>query len=111
MVEILKFDDVDKIEDIELKKYAQYSLDRLPDDYCYPEYGYFIIIENLDEIEGYKTKFTNFTLPSFENGLLDMIEIVEHKANIVEIVILIDNDFSVSLIMYQSIISDKLIHF
>ena len=51
MIEILNKTDVNKIQDKQLKDYLEYSLKRLPENFDYPNDGYFVIIENQDEIK------------------------------------------------------------
>lgn len=105
MIEILDKKDIHKVHDKELKDYLIYSLNRLPDDFEYPEHGSFIIIENIDELKRNPIKFKTCELQSIENGLLDSIEIVEIKDNVIEIVFIIHNDFAVSLICNKELFS------
>jgi len=105
MIEILDKTDIHKVHDKELKDYLIYSLNRLPNDFEYPEYGSFIIIENIDELKRNPIKFKTCELQSLENSLLDDIEIVEIKDDVIEIVFIIHNDFGVSLICKKEIFS------
>lgn len=115
MIELLNKGDVSLIMNPALKEYATYSFERLPSDFVYPEYGYFIIIEHFDELLQNPLPFSKCKLPSFNDGLLDYIELVEQKGDILEIVILVNNDFGVSLILESKIapkeILDKLLQY
>lgn len=109
MIELLSKSDVSLIANSALKEYAIYSFDRLPSDYIYPDYGYFIIIEHFEELLLNPLPFTKCKLPSITDGLFDYIELVEQKCGILEIVILVDNDFGVSLILKLKIIPNEIL--
>lgn len=115
MIELLNQGDVSLINTPALKEYALYSFDRLPSDFVYPEHGYFIIIEHFDELLQNPLPFSKCQLPSFNDGLLNYIELVEQKVDVLEIVILVDNDFGVSLILESKIVPaeilDKLLQY
>ena len=51
MIPILCLDDVELVEDEVIKQGLLKEFARLPDDYKYPEYGYFIVIESAEELE------------------------------------------------------------
>ncbi len=115
MIELLNKGDVSLIKNPALKEYAIYSFDRLPSDFVYPNYGYFIIIEHFDELLKNPLPFTKCQLPSFNDGLLNYMELVELKEGILEVLILVDNDFGVSLILESKIVPteslDKLLQY
>ncbi|NBK99631.1 MAG: hypothetical protein EOM50_16770 [Erysipelotrichia bacterium] len=115
MIELLNQGDVSQIMNPALKEYATYSFERLPSDFIYPDYGYFVIIEHFDELLQNPLPFSKCKLPSFNEGLLDYIELVEQKKDVLEVVILADNDFGVSLILESKIVPkeilDKLLHY
>lgn len=115
MIELLNKGDVSLIKNPALKEYAIYSFERLPSDFVYPEYGYFIIIEHFEELLKNPIPFSKCKLPSFNDGLLDYIELVEQKGDVLEVVILANNDFGVSLILESKIVPkeilDKLLHY
>ena len=50
-------EDVSKITDPVLREGVEKEFERLPDDYRYPEYGYFIVIEELEELTKYTLYF------------------------------------------------------
>ena len=115
MIELLNKGDVSLIKNPALKEYAIYSFERLPSDFVYPEYGYFIIIEHFDELFQNPLPFSKCKLPSFNDGLVDYIELVEQKEDVLEIVVLVDSDFGVSLILESKIVPkeilEKLLHY
>ena len=104
MIEILKPTDVGQVHDEKLKAYLTYSFNRLPDDYLYPDYGYFVIIESQIELEAEPIHLTHSTISS----LFEYIEMVEEKNGVIEIVQVLDSDFGVSLIMKREIVTDAL---
>ena len=99
MIEILNKTDVNKIQDKQLKDYLEYSLKRLPENFDYPNDGYFIVIQTLDELQTNKINLTNHSLNGINNGLLDDINMVEIKDEIIEILVFVDNDISLSFVM------------
>lgn len=106
MIEILHRSDIEKIVDDRIKDYLLYSFLRLPEDYIYPDYGYFVVIESIKDLESDLIKLSTISLPNIENGLFDDIELVEIQDEIIELVILYDNDFGVSLIIPMEILGD-----
>jgi hypothetical protein len=109
MIELLNKGDISLIKNPALKEYAIYSFDRLPSDFVYPEHGYFIIIEHFDELLKNPLPFSKCQLPSFNDSLFEHIELIEQKENVMEIVILVDNDFGVSLILESKIVSKEIL--
>ena len=109
MIELLNKGDVSLIKNPALKEYATYSFERLPSDFVYPDHGYFIIIEQFDELLQNPLPFSKCKLPSFNDGLLDYIELVEQKEDILEVLVLVDNDFGVSLILESRIVPKEIL--
>lgn len=104
MIEILNKSQVKNIEDEELRAYLEYSFSRLPRDYKYPDYGYFVIVESFNELLEDFIKLSKFTLPSFKNDLFESINMVEINENIAEILVLVDNDINISFIIKKELI-------
>lgn len=109
MIELLNKGDVSLIKNPALKEYALYSFDRLPSDFVYPEHGYFIIIEHFDELLQNPLPFSKCKLPSFNDGLFDYIELVEQSEGILEVLILFDSFFGVSLILESNIVPTEIL--
>ncbi len=104
MIEILNKSDINKVKDQELKNYLDYSFKRLPENFDYPNDGYFVIIENQDEIKSKSIKLSNCTLNSLDEDLYDDINMVEIKDGIIEVLVFLDNDVNVSFIMLENIL-------
>ncbi|MCG3717797.1 hypothetical protein L5F50_01250 [Aliarcobacter butzleri] len=105
MIEVFNKLDIEKIKNDRLKEYLYMSFDRLPSEYNYPEDGYFIVLENFEEIQSEVINLTIGTLNGFDNGLYSSINMVEMQNGIIEILIFIDNDINVSFIMLESILN------
>ena len=104
MIEILNKSDINKVKDQELKNYLDYSFKRLPENFDYPNDGYFVIIENQDEIKSKPIKLSNCTLNSLDEDLYDDINMVEIKDGIIEVLVFLDNDVNVSFVMVEEIL-------
>jgi len=107
MIEILNRADIQNVKDEKIKEYLEYSFKRLPNNFEYPEYGYFVVIETIQELESNSIKLSKINLPSIDNGLFDFVELVEIQNEIVEVVILYDNDYGVSFIIPMSILDES----
>jgi len=104
MIEILSKSDIDNIQDNKLKQYLIKSLNELPEDFDYPNDGYFVIIENQDEIKSKAIKLSNCTLNSLDEDLYDDINMVEIKDGIIEVLVFLDSDVNVSFVMLENIL-------
>ncbi len=107
MIEILNKSDINKVKDQELKNYLDYSFKRLPENFDYPNDGYFVIIENQDEIKSKAIKLSNCILNSLDEDLYDDINMVESKDGIIEVLVFLDNDVNVSFIMNEKILQES----
>lgn len=108
MIEILNIDDINKICDPNIKKYLEYSFDRLPDDYIYPDYGYFIVLDNIEELFSDTNLDLSFgSIKGLNDGLIDCFELMEEKYDVVELVFILDNDFGLSFIIKKDIFNDS----
>jgi hypothetical protein len=105
MIEILNKSDVKNVKNQELKKYLDYSFKRLPQNFDYPSDGYFVIIETFEELIGEFIQLSKAQIPSLSTGLYDEINMVEIKDEIMEVLVFLDNDISVSLILKMNILS------
>ena len=104
MIEILSKSDIDNIQDNKLKQYLIKSLNELPEDFDYLNDGYFVIIENQDEIKSKAIKLSNCTLNSLDEDLYDDINMVEIKDGIIEVLVFLDIDVNVSFVMLENIL-------
>ncbi|MGB5792456.1 hypothetical protein [Poseidonibacter sp.] len=106
---------LNNIQDNKLKQYLIKSLNELPQDFDYPNDGYFVIIENQDEIKSKPIKLSNCTLNSLDEDLYDDINMVEIKDGIIEVLVFLDSDVNVSFVMGEEIleegVKDRLMEF
>ena len=105
MIEILSKDNYPPITNQSFQNYLHYSLNRLPKEYLYPEFGYFVIVEDFSELETTNT-FNNIQMPSLRDDIFfeRYLELVELKDDVIEIVVLLDADWGISIIMEKAII-------
>lgn len=108
MIEIFNKSDTTKVKDPELKIYLDYSFKRLPENFNYPSDGYFVIIENQNEIKFKPIELSNCTLNSFDEDLYNDINMVESKDGIIEILVFLDNDVNVSFVMSEGILDSEI---
>ena len=107
MIEILNKIDVEKIKDENVREYLEYSFNRLPSDFQYPDFGYFVIVENFNELIVKSIELYCYSISGLNNGLYDDINLVEIRNEIIEILVFVDNDISVSLILPMNILPLK----
>lgn len=104
MIEVLSKNDVSNISNEKSRDFLISCFDRLPKEFFYPKDGYFILVEDFNELLFESIKIGNVVLPSFENGLYEYISMVEVENDYMEILLLLDNDFGVSLILLKNTI-------
>ena len=103
MIEILSKDDVYKVSDPVLVAGITKEFERLPNDYQYPEYGYFIVIERLEELTN-PVELNSIISQHTTHSLEDCLELIEESAGYYQVLLILHADFGISLFM-----SDKLI--
>lgn len=106
MLEIRKWEDIEKIEDEEIKKYMLQTKKRAMEQqkpWDFENWGYWIILENWEKLEE-PIKGTHFSIPTLKQGLLNQLELFEENLNVCEMVYLVDTDFCVSLVIRTSAI-------
>ena len=110
MIEILKPQDVNHVHDLKLQHYLDYAFKRLPKDFKYPEYGYFVIIESETELQTNPIQLTHCTIPSLQTHFFDYVELVEEQEGVLEIVLILESDFGISLIIKKELLSEALLN-
>ena len=113
VIEILKKTDILKVTNPSLLCYLNYSLERLPQDFDYynhtDEYGYFSVVTTVEDITSNYIELSCCKLPSMEEQLFwEMVELVEiSKSDVVEILVRVDTDKSISMIMESKILTNE----
>ena len=107
MIEILSNADGEKIGDPVLRAGVLQEFERLPDDYVYPEYGYFIVVEGLDDVPALEQIISQYTAHS----LHDCVEMVEEFEGYRQIVLVLEADFGLSLFMDESLYAQFKSHY
>jgi hypothetical protein len=112
----LKQEDVSRVDDALLRSYLDYSLQRLPDGFDYfehvGEFGHFCIITEGIDLMGESIALSHWTLPSMREELFwARVELIEVHKNgeiddVVEILVGVDTDVTVSFIMRGSILDE-----
>ncbi len=104
MIEILSRADVEKINDPVLKAGVLKEFDRLPDDYKYPEYGNFIVIEKLEELIN-PIELNAIITRHTTRPLVDCLELIEEHEGYCQVLLILHADFGLSLFVSEEIIS------
>lgn len=100
MIEILSKTDVEKISDPVLRAGVLKEFDRLPDDYKYPEYGYFIVIERLEELTD-PVELNSILAKYTTRSLVNCLELTEGFDGYFQILLILDADFGLSLFVRE----------
>lgn len=112
MIEILNKSDINKVQNEKLKNHLYKSFERLTKEFDYPNDGYFVVIENQDEIKSTPITLSTCQLNSLDTGLYADINMVEIEDGVIEILVFIDNDVNVAFViledMLDEIIKEKL---
>ena len=108
MIEILNKTDINKIQNEKLKNHLNKSFERLTKEFDYPNDGYFVIIENQNEIKSTPITLSTCQLNSLDTGLYDDINMVEIEDGVVEILVFIDNDVNVAFVILENILDEDI---
>ena len=108
MIEILNKSDINKIQNEKLKNHLYKSFERLTKEFDYPNDGYFVIIENQNEIKSTPITLSTCQLNSLDTGLYDDINMVEIEDGVIEILVFIDNDVNVAFVILENILDEDI---
>ena len=114
ILEILQESDIDRVEDVDLKSYLEYSLNRLPMDFEYfsntAENGYFVVVTELEDLINTSITIGMHTLYSIETELFwESVELIEKSdSGVYEILVHVDTDITISFILLESILSEEI---
>ena len=75
---------------------------RLPDDYLYPTYGYFIVIESIEELH-HPILLQNSAISQIQEPLSDYVEMIEEFDGYSQVVCILEADFGVSLFVSKKL--------
>jgi hypothetical protein len=113
IIEILHESDCDRVEDLALRGYLEYSFKRLPEGFDYykhtHEFGYFCVLTSFEDLKGQSICLHDRHLRSVDDpAFWDYVELVEERRfderMVAEILVRIDTDFLISLIFMKSIL-------
>lgn len=105
MILIHSIEDIELVDDEILRVGLQKEFDRLPDDYLYPEYGYFIVIESSDELYDPSELEQLLCKQCPTQSLFESVEMIEEFEGYVQIVLVLEADFGVSLFVRKDVMS------
>ncbi len=114
IIEILQESDIGRVENIDLKSYLEYSLERLPIGFEYfsntSENGYFVVVTEFEDLIGNCIKIGTHTIHSFEDELFwESVELIEKSdSGVVEFLVHIDTDITISFILLASILNKEI---
>ena len=100
MIEVMYLKDVDKIDNPEVANYLQKRFQEINHVPHPQSEGYFLYVENFSSLYEKRTQHY-FVLPSIDEGLFERVEKVDIQGNIIEVSILFNNEFMISLILYN----------
>lgn len=102
MIPIYSIEDIKIVKDEILKEGLLKEFDRLPDDYEYPDFGYFIVIESIEELK-HPIPLKYCDLEFTPENLEECIEMVEEFEGYSQIVCVLYTDFGVSLFVSDEV--------
>ena len=102
MIHIHSSKDIELVEDLIIRAGLQKEFERLPDDFQYPEYGYFIVIESLEELH-HPIPLEHYGLSHVPQPLSDYVEMIERFDGYCQIVCLVEADFGISLFVSNKV--------
>lgn len=96
MIHINSIEDIELVKDKILQEGLRKEFKRLPNNFKYPEYGYFIVIESLEELK-HTISLKHGDLHNIDLPINDSIEMIEQFDGYSQIVCILYTDFGVSL--------------
>lgn len=103
MIELTEKSDTILIDNLDLRHCVENRMARLPGDFLYPQYGYFCVLENVNEL--YAPLHFSYGDVSRVDDLFEYIELVEEDETCFEIVTVLTQDFGVSIIAPKALLS------
>ena len=100
MVEIFQPQDVLDVSPISVQRYLLTRFTEIGYTLNPRSEGYFIYVDDFTELTQTQS-LSHITLPSLENGLFSSVEDITIKGDIVEVSLLFNNEFLLSLIFYK----------
>lgn len=106
MIPIHSIKDIALVDDEILRAGLRKEFERLPDDYEYPTYGYFIVIESLEELQ-HPIPLEYGSLSRTPQPLSDYVEMIEEFDGYSQVVCILEADFGVSLFIQDNIVTHE----
>jgi hypothetical protein len=102
MIHILSTKGIELVSDEVIRAGLEAEFKRLPDDYLYPNYGYFIVIESIEELQ-HPILLQNSAISQIPEPLSDYVEMIEEFEGYSQIVCILEADFGVSLFVSEKL--------
>lgn len=105
MTPIHSIEDIELVDDEILRAGLHKEFDRLPENYLYPEYGYFVVIESFEELQ-HPIPLEHYSLAFTPEPLSDFVEMIEEFDGYSQVVCILEADFGVALFIRDEL-ADK----
>jgi hypothetical protein len=100
MIEVMHPKDIEQIDNAEVVAYLHQRFEEMGYRLHPQTEGYFLYVEDFMQLyESHPLHYV--TLPSISGGLLQRIEGVKIQEDIVEIILIFNNEFTLSLVLYK----------
>jgi len=106
VIQILSKRDIAKVSDPVLVAGITEEFDRLSPDFKYPDYGYFIVIEKVEELTD-PIEIEAIVLEHTARPFTDCLELIEEHEGYCQVLLILHADFGLSLFVSEELISSK----
>ena len=100
MIEVMYIRDIEKIDNPEVASYLHKRFQEMDHILHPPTEGYFLYVEDFSSLHK-KNIQHYFVLSSIDDGLFNSVENVDIQGSIVEVSLLFNNEFIISLIFHN----------
>jgi hypothetical protein len=100
MIEVFQMMDIANIGIGEVKDYLYRRFKEIGYELDPQREGYFVYVDDFSMLYEHH-HLTYFTLPSLDEGLLNCIEAIDREDDLVEVSLLFNNEFLISLVFYK----------
>jgi len=100
LVEIQRLTDIDKVHDLQVQQYLQKRFNEIQGIDTPVSEGYFVFVEDFKELY-YRNNLQHTSLLSIDEGLFNNVEDIHIKHGIMEVSLLFNNEFLLSLVFYR----------
>ena len=102
MIQVLTKDDISRVSDPIVAVGIREEFKRLSDDFLYPAYGYFIVIEKVEELTN-PVELNAIITQHTARSLTDTVELIETSKGYCQVLLVLHADFGLSLFVSEEI--------